>query len=544
MKHYFFDFKNKAGDIYQRLEARQKIVLGALLLMTIVAFAFLVHVSTRTHYELLFGNMEPQQANQAIEKLDEMKVPYRLRNGGTAILVPQDRVYETRIRLSGEGVIPQAGRGFEVFDKPNLGMTEKITDIKYQQALAGELERTIASIDRVDDVRIQLVLPKERLFAEDQKDATASVFLRLSSRLKEAQVQGIANLVAAAVEGLDAADVTITDQNGNTLSEVHDENFAGTWDRLRYQRAVEEDRRQKIQSMLDNLLEPGNAVVRVTADLDFDKIETTMETFNPEGKTPRSEEIESTQSSETYTPSGDIENVAMADENITTQTEHIITNYEIDHTLRSISNTPGAIRKLSVAVNVNHRLDIVEVDGETVERYEERSAAELANIESLVRNAAGYSTDRGDELVVTSFKLEDDRRREEARRRMEEERSERFWEMAIRLGILVVLLILVFSLLAQFRRVFAPPETEEELATVRQTLADGEPDTEGFYPEGEEGLPMGEGKISYSFKPMQDIKIEQTDSQVLQDAVRQFVVDNPETAVRLFKSWMLDKGQR
>jgi len=545
MKRYFNEFRHKAVDVYAHLDARQKIVLGALILMTIAAFIFLVHISTRTEYELLFGNMEPEQANDAIKKLDELSVPYRLENGGAAIYVPQDKVYETRIRLSGEGVVPQSGHGFEVFDKTSLGMTERITDIKYQQALAGELERTILSIDKVKDARIQLVLPKERLFEEDQQEATASVFLRLDGRLKESQVQGIANLIAAAVEGLDAANVTIIDQNGTTLTESYDESLSGTWDKLRYQRMVEEDRRQKVQSMLDNLLEPGNAVVRVTVELDFDKIDTTMETFNPESRTPRSEEYESTQSRENYQPVGQAERLSGSNENITSQTEHTITNYEIDHTIRTISNTPGAVKRLNVAVNVNQKVHYTEENGKTVEQYEERTPADLANIEALVRSAAGYDADRGDELVVTSFRFEDDRSREAARALQEEEKTDVFWERMIRLGILGVLLILVFVLLMQFRRVFAPPP-EEELATVavRPALAEGEPEREGFYAEGEEGLPMGEGKISYSFKPMKDIKIEQSEDQLLQEAVRKFIIANPDVAVRLIKSWLLEKQAR
>ncbi|MCD4651976.1 MAG: flagellar M-ring protein FliF, partial [Candidatus Cloacimonetes bacterium] len=201
MKGYFTQFTEKLREVYSRLDLRQKIVLAALLIMTVSVFIWLLSWSARDEYALLFGNLEPKQASEAIDKLEEMKIGYKLENSGKSIYIAKDKVYSTRIKLSSEGIGGRGGTGFEIFDKSNLGVTERVQEINFQRAMEGELQRTIESINGVELARVHLVFPEQRLFVEDQQNPSASIFLSLTTTLTKNQIEGIANLTASAVEG-------------------------------------------------------------------------------------------------------------------------------------------------------------------------------------------------------------------------------------------------------------------------------------------------------------------------------------------------------
>ncbi len=533
MKEFLADFRKKASEIYQRLEMRQKIVLGSLFILTIVAFVWLISWSTKVEYGLLFGNMDPKEAAKTIEKLDELKIEYRISDGGGTILIPRDQVYETRIKLASEGILTQGGTGYEIFDKSNLGVTEKVQNINFQRALEGELQRTIRAINGIEFVRVHLVFPEERLFKEDQKEPSASVFLRVKQKLNANQVSGITNLIASAVEGLEISRVSITDQDGQELTEHYDDSVAGLSNyQMTLQRKVEDYLKRKIQAQLNNILEPGNSDVRVSADLNFDTIETTTEKYDPESRVARSEEIETTQQADRA-------------DSTSAATEHLISNYEINRTVQHITNQVGNIKRLSVSVVVNHAVSVEQIDGEIKRDFTARTPDELSKIESLVRSAVGFDATRGDQIVVSNMRFDDAQQEYERMMREEDIRRQELLDMVEKGVVLLILVILLLALFSQFRKIFARPadESEESLA-LRPAMISGEAEREGFYPEGEEGMPMGEGRIAYSFKPMKDIEIEQTEDQLLQDAVKKFIIDHPDIAVKLIKSWLIEKEMK
>ncbi len=533
MKEFLADFRKKASEIYLRLETRQKIVLGSLFILTIVAFVWLISWSTKVEYGLLFGSMDPKEAAKTIEKLDELKIEYRISDGGGTILIPRDQVYETRIKLASEGILTQGGTGYEIFDKTNLGVTEKVQNINFQRAIEGELQRTIRAINGIEFVRVHLVFPEERLFKEDQKEPSASVFLRVKQKLNASQISGISNLIASAVEGLEINRVSITDQDGHELTEHYDDSVAGLSNyQMTLQRKVEDYLKRKIQAQLNNILEPGNSDVRVSADLNFDTIETTTEKYDPESRVARSEEIETTQ------------NADRAD-STSAASEHLISNYEINRTVQHITNQVGNIKRLSVSVVVNHAASVEQIDGQIKRDYTARTPDELSKIESLVRSAVGFDATRGDQIVVSNMRFDDAQQEFERMKREEDIRRQELLDMVEKGVVLLILVILLLALFSQFRKIFARPadEAEESLA-LRPAMIAGEAEREGFYPEGEEGMPMGEGRIAYSFKPMKDIEIEQTEDQLLQDAVKKFIIDNPEIAVKLIKSWLIEKESK
>ena len=529
MGNYFNQFWEKLKEIYSRLEPRQKIVLGALLIMTIAIFIWLVSWSTKEEYGLLFGNMELKEAKTAIDKLEEMGIKYKLENSGKSIYIPANQVYKTRIALSSDGVGSSSGLGFEVFDGSTLGMTEFIQNVNYQRAMEGELRRTIESIKGIEYARVHLVFPEEKLFKEDQKPPTASIMLNLKKQLNEKQIQGITNLVSSAIEGLEMNNINIVDQEGNVLTEHYDSDVAGLSNyQMKLQREVERTLTKKVQSMLNQTFGAENSTVTVAADLNFEKIHTTSEKYDPASKVVRSEEIE------TSSTNNQADSLEKSD-------EHLITNYEINRTVQEVTNQVGNIKRLTVSVLVNHKKETTETDGEITEEYVERSPAELAQIEASVRTAVGFNEERGDQINVNSVLFEDSIEAERQREReMEIAQQKQFYNLLERGGVLLALVIMVFALISQFRKIFVVKEEEEEVEPVRPSIAEGESESEGFNPEGEEGMPMGEGKIKYKFKPMKDIEIEQTEESELRKKVSKFIVENPETAARLIKSWILN----
>ena len=190
----------KLKELNNKLDLRQKLVLLSLFILTFSILIWLITWSAKVDYTMLFGNLTSKNASEIIKKLEEQNVKYKLVNSGTAIMVPKDKVYKLRIQLSSEGMVSDGSKGFEIFDKTSLGMTDFVQNIDYQRAMEGELKRTIQSINGIDFARIHLVFPKEKVFKEDQKKPTASVFLKLKKRLTSKQVQGIANLISSAIK--------------------------------------------------------------------------------------------------------------------------------------------------------------------------------------------------------------------------------------------------------------------------------------------------------------------------------------------------------
>ena len=532
MKENLMHFWEKIQEVYARMELRQRLMIVILLAVTFGIIIWMISWSSRVDYGLLFAKLAPEDAQKTINKLSEFSIPYRLRDEGSSIWIPADKVYETRIRLASENIGQKtSGVGFEIFDRTSLGVTEFVQkNVNYRRAMEGELQRTIQSINGIDFVRVHLVFPEEKIFKEDQQEPSASVMLRLNRRLSEKQIEGISNLIASAVEGLDASKITIVDQDGRILSDNFEDSIAGLSNQqLKLQAQVENQMMLKVQSMLDQILDVGNSVVRVTADVNFDQQETTTERFDPEGQVVRSEEIQTN-------------NITNLKDSLSQVNEHQITNYEISSTVQTRINQVGDVKRLTVAVNVNYKTNRRIEDGKEIIEFVERNPDEMAQIDALVRNAIGFSQERGDQIVVSSM-LFDRSGIEMVRSEQErQERTKQYIALAEKGAVIVVLIVLVFVLISQFKKIFVQPEPELDEDVLRPAFADGDISSEGFYPEGDEGMPMGEGKIQYTFKPMKDIAIEQTEAILLQEAIQKFVIENPEVAVRLIKSWMMDSN--
>ncbi len=393
----------------------RQISLGVVTVLCLVFFSVLVMQARHVDYQLLFGNLPAGDASAVLTRLKEQKIAYRLENGGTAIYIPANKVYEIRLELAGAGLPQGAGVGFEIFDKQSFGMTDFAQKINYQRALQGELARTISSLDPVESARVHLALAAKRLFREQQEKTTASVIVKLvpGRKLNDGQIQGIVNLVSGSVEGLQAGKVAIIDANGRVLSKSQQTEMDNPLSPglQQYQQGLEKRLENRAQSLLDRALGVGNSLVQITASLDFSQREHLEESYDPNGSAIRSEQATTEKSGNST--SGGVpgvqsnlnESSGSRGFNSSNRNEET-TNYEVSKTVSKVVESVGSIKTLSVAVLVADRQLPA---GETNEAtYEPRPTEELTSIEQMVRSALGLSDERGDQIVVISRPFEND----------------------------------------------------------------------------------------------------------------------------------------
>jgi flagellar M-ring protein FliF len=372
--------------------------------------------------QVLFANLAVDDAASIVDKLKDAKVPYETTNGGTTVLVPSAQVHDLRLDMAGQGLPHGGGVGFEIFDRSTLGMSDFVQKLNYRRALQGELARTITQMPEVERARVHLALPERRLFATEQDRARASVVVSLRSNhmLSKAQIQGVVHLVSSSVEGLQTRDVTVVDGHGNLLSNTSTDESAGlSGTQMEYQRTLEKDIETRIQSMLERIVGVNKAVVRVSSVLDFRKIETTEERYDPNGQVVRSEQRGQEKSSgvngtsggvpgvESNVPGGtEAEGGQTSTSNNNSKNETV--NYEISRTVSRIVEPTGTIKKLSVAVLVDGIYEggkAAETAPDQPKKYMARSEAELTRIEDIVKKAMGYSAERQDEVQVVNIQF-------------------------------------------------------------------------------------------------------------------------------------------
>jgi flagellar M-ring protein FliF len=406
--------------------------LAVALVVLLVLFSAVITRVSEAPMALLYGGMEQQTASKAAAFLDSQNVQYEIRGTG-AIYVPQDRVGELRLKVAGEGLVGGSISGYEIFDKTSsFGTTSLVQNINARRALEGELARTIKSLPIVQNARVHLVMPKKRLFSKEKVVPTASVTLNVGGRMvDESTASSISHLVAAAVPSLDVKHVTIVDQRGKLLSSGagSDGGASSAIDaNSRIREGIESEFESSIAAMLERVAGNGKVSVSVNADIDFDRIEETSEIFDPDQQVVRSEQrSESSNTSQQSNGeaavgvSGNVPGAGTTGstigsrENGTTTEETI--NYEISKKARHYIKESGGINKLSVAVLVEGKYNMVmpEVpegeDPESVQlvkgEYIPYSPEELAKFETLVKTAIGYDETRGDSVEVIDMQFTD-----------------------------------------------------------------------------------------------------------------------------------------
>ncbi len=386
-----------------------------------VVIGILIYLATRLSVpamSLLYADLDQGDANKIVAKLEGMTVDYDLRAGGSAIFVPSDSAVRLRMALAEEGLPSGGSIGYEVFDRSDtLGTTRSMQNINLLRALEGELARTIRSLSRISAARVHLVLPKRDLFSRERREPSASIVLSVvgSARLNRAQVTAIQHLVAAAVPGLNSSRVSIIDTHGTLLARGED----GTDDSSvvgiaaqDYRSSIETRIKHMIEGLLERSMGFGKVRAEVTAEIDFTRVTTSAETFDPDSQVARSTQLveEETSSSEpggteTVSISQNLpgatteETIGTAGGSTTARTEET-TNYEISKIVRNLVLESGTIKRLSVAVLVDGTYT-TETNGERT--YQPRSAEEIEQLVTLVRSAIGFDPERGDSVEIVNM---------------------------------------------------------------------------------------------------------------------------------------------
>ena len=502
-----------------------------------VALGFYVVLWSQTpDYSMLYAGLSDADASQVAESLEQAGIPYRIEPGSGAITVPGSEVHEARLKLAARGLPRGDGSGFELFEKTSsFGTSRFMEAARYNRAIEGELARTIAKLQSVESVRVHLAIPKQSVFVRDKSKTRASVVLNLYSgaRLDEEIITGIVHLVAASVPGLEEDNVTVVDQKGRLLTNSGASGVGATSSQLAYTRSLESLYVQRIKNILVPVLGMDGVRAQVVADIDFTMVETTTESYQPDNRAVRSEEIteEKTSGSGVSGVPGALSNQPPAAGTTgkvkgTVETgaavnssSHATRNYELDHSVSHSRTAPGEVQRLSVAVVVDYNEQPGE-DG-TLERVP-LAEEEMARITALVKDAVGYDAERNDSVNVSniSFKVIEE---------MEPAPEAPVWEQAWLwdigkkgLGGLMVLL-LVFGVLKPSLR---------SLASITPGAA---------------ALPHGAAADQSSLAPDQLSLGNQPAAQQLSQEqqfamARELVAKNPQQGAKVIKQWVAADG--
>ena len=387
---------NDILGIFNKLAPQQKLMIGGIAIFTIILLGVLVSILNEPNYAVIYSNLAEEDAAKVLEHLNSKKVLYKIEDNGRTIKVPTENLYESRLQLASKG-IPNSGIiGYEIFDKSTMGMSEFMQKLNYKRALEGELSRTITQQEGIIAARVHLVFPQKTIFKDEQKEPTASIVLKFNNpnAVSNESINAIVNLVSGSVEGLKRNRVTLVDTKGRLLSQQTEDSSFGVSTNKQYEikESIEKHLTGKAQSVLDNVLGYGNAIIQVNTELNFDQVDKTMELYDPENQVIVSEQIIKTENS----GSNMVDSSAQSSQNTTT-------NYEISKTIERVITGTGNIKRLTVAVVINDRITEVK-NGEAVEKISEpRSEEELQKLEQIVRNAVGLDQQRGDEFSIVNI---------------------------------------------------------------------------------------------------------------------------------------------
>jgi len=403
----------------------KRVVIGGAIAVVLAIVAALWLWTSAPEYRVLFSNYTDKDGGAITAALDQMGVKYKFSDGGNAILVPAERIHDLRLKLAQQG-LPRAGNvGFELLENQKLGTSQFVEQVNYQRSLEGELANSVQSLAAVASARVHLALPKPSVFVRDQQKPTASVLLNLQPgrALDPAQVSAIVHLVASSIPELTPANVTVVDQNGTLLSDSANKNGKQLDpNQLKYVEALQQNIVKQVESIIAPLVGQNNVRAEATAEVDFAQTDTAAEMYKPNSP-PEPQAIRSQQTSEqtgpgSTNPSGipgalsnqppgvataPIDGNAPAAAQATTtgpSRKDSTTNYEVDKTIRYEQKPMGGVKRLTVGVVVNYRRTIDPKTGKLV--IKPLSAAEVAQINELVKQAMGYSQARGDTLNVTN----------------------------------------------------------------------------------------------------------------------------------------------
>ncbi|MCV6576137.1 MAG: flagellar basal-body MS-ring/collar protein FliF [Cohaesibacter sp.] len=543
---------NAALEFLKTLGPARLAAMGVVTAVLIGFFAFIMLRVSEPTLSPLYTDLSFEDSIQITKLLEAQNVKHEIRQEGAVILAPKDEILRLRMQLAESGLPAGGNVGYEIFDKSEtLGTTSFVQNVNHLRALEGELARSIRTIRNVRQARVHLVLPKRQLFKRDQKPPSASIAVKLQGSLGQTQIQAIQHLVGSAVEGLNPENVTIIDAKGRLLASGrgNDENYLSARMDERTQQ-LENRLRNQVEDIVAKVVGEGRTRIEVAAELDFNKITQTSDTFDPDGQVIRSTQTrsESAKSNEKepndgvtvgneLPGAGDNGGNGAGRQEASDITSELI-NYEISRKTTTEVVQGGRIKRLSVAVLVDGTYEKNDA-GELV--YKPRTAEELDQISSLVRSAVGYVQTRGDKIEVINLQFA-----EGPQSPFDESGDELFaftkddYIRFAELGILLFMTLLVLLLVVRplMKRMLEKPEEESEEENI-VVGPDGQPmvmDEEGnLVPAPEAEVPVHPTMKAIEHAQLQGAL--QADTLI---RVGELINENPEEAAKIVRQWLQD----
>lgn len=546
---------------FSALNGRQKLILGAATAAVVAALiAFSFTSDGRGGYKVLYSNLNDRDGGAIVNALQQMNVPYKFTEGGTAIMVPDPFVHETRLKLAGQG-LPKSGYvGFEVLENQKLGTSQFVEQLNYQRALEGELSRSIATMAQVKTARVHLAIPKQTSFVRDKEKPTASVMVTMypGRYLDQEQVVAITHLVGSSVPNLGPQNVTVIDQDGNMLAPRDKREDTMDVAQQKYISELEAAYAKRIMALVEPVAGPDNVRAQVTLNIAFDEKSLVREVYG-KNSAPNEASIRSQQSVESsgqqnasgavpgaLTNQAPVQPIAplagpLADnnearqlqppsnqggENSSFKKENTI-NYEVDREIENIKFGKSHLNRLSAAVVLNYKT-APGSDKKSTVPYTDK---ELEDIRETVRRGIGFDEARGDSFSLTNIPFND------AEADMPLYQQPGFMEMMqMVLKFLLLFTVIVLAYVAFNRLLFAKRQAKTEIVEP-EFIRPPEP-PKPVVPEKSAAELAAEAK---ALKEAEDAELRKEYEELVAYAT-DFARREPQISANLLKNWMQGKN--
>ncbi|QUT13329.1 flagellar basal-body MS-ring/collar protein FliF [Rahnella inusitata] len=549
--------------LLNRLRANPKIPIAIAAAAAMAVIVVMTLWAKQPTYKVLFSNLNDKDGGAVVTQLTQMNIPYQFSDNGGAVLIPADKVYETRLKLAAAGLPKGGAVGFELMDQEKFGISQFSEQINYQRALEGELSRTIETLGPVSSARVHLAIPKPSLFVREQKNPSASVTLNLQPgrALDDGQINAIVYMVSSSVSGLPPASVTVVDQSGHLLTQSDSNGRDLNASQLKYANEVEGRLQRRIEAILQPVVGNGNVHAQITAQIDYATREQTDENYQPNGAADkaavRSRQLSTSDqiggsavggvpgalsnqpapaaTAPVTTPApantangaqNQAANGQNAAQNSTANRSTVpsnsrrdeTTNYEVDRTITHTQHSAGAVQRLSAAVVVNYQTG---ADGKSKPLTDEQ----LKKIDDLVREAMGFSTERGDTLNVvnTPFNEASDDSAE-----LPFWKQQAFFDQLIDAGRWLLVLIVAWLLWRKMVRPMLRKQQAEKDAVAAAVLAASQPQ-----PEGSKPVKLSNDELEKRKRSQQRVSVE-----VQTQRVQELADKDPRIVALVIRQWM------
>lgn len=534
---------NSLSQLIRELGPGKISILAGIGLALLATFIVLSFRFSSINYAPLYTNLQSRDSGHIIAELESRGVPYRMENNGAQISVPTDKVLQLRMMLASNG-LPSSGSlaGYELFDaSDSLGTSNFVHNVNLIRALEGELGRTIGAFESVESARVHLVIPKKELFAREKGEPTASVVLQLRKQLglNANEVKAISHLVATAVPGLKVANITIVDTKGRPLKlGAEDENDSAVLaaNAEEYRSNVERRMKNKIEELLERSVGIDRVKAKISADIDFDRVVTNSETYDPDGQVVRS--VQTVEEKEAANEKGQGSNVSVdnnlpqkekdnggSSNNSNAEKVDETINYEISKKVENHIKESGSIKHLSIAVLIDGSYQRNEKTGEM--EYIARSPEELEKLKALVVSAVGFNAKRGDTIEVINMRFSRDVEGEAKETPLDWIKGELHNIIQTFVVAVVVILVILLVIRPMVSRAFELTKVEEEEAEFEAALKKSEVITQGAAAqEDDSGLVLDLAKMENRVK-----------SGALKN-INEIVEKYPEEAISVIRIWL------